>query len=95
MRRNSNLKFLRRLEGIPSITWILLGLLIIFSIIAHNFASLNNVYNLIRQGAVLTIVALAMMMTITSARTAPTIVQDKVRLSAMALSAPPVPMMAA
>jgi ribose transport system permease protein len=66
MRRNSSLKFLRRLEGIPSITWILLGLLIIFSIISHNFATLDNVFNLIRQGAVLTIVALAMMMTITS-----------------------------
>jgi ribose transport system permease protein len=66
MRQSSNLKFLRWFEAVPSITWILLGLIIIFSIIAPNFGTIDNAFNLIRQGAVLIIVAMGMMMTITS-----------------------------
>lgn len=66
MQRNSKLKFLRWIQEVPSITWILLGLLVLFSIIAPHFATLDNVFNLIRQGAVLVILAMGMMMTITS-----------------------------
>lgn len=66
MRRASNSKLLRWIEAVPSIAWILLGMIIIFSIIAPHFGSLDNAFNLIRQGAVLIIVASGMMVTITS-----------------------------
>jgi ribose transport system permease protein len=66
MRRASNLKFLHWIEAVPSIAWILVGLLTLFSVIAPNFASLDNVFNLIRQGTVLVIISMGMMMTITS-----------------------------
>jgi ribose transport system permease protein len=66
MQRNFKLKFLHWIEQVPSIAWILLGLLVLFSIIAPHFATLDNVFNLIRQGAVLVILAMGMMMTITS-----------------------------
>jgi ribose transport system permease protein len=66
MQTTSNQKFLRRLGGVPSITWILLGLVILFSLIAPHFASIDNIYNLIRQGAVLVIVSSGMMVAITS-----------------------------
>lgn len=61
-----NTKFLRRLADIPSITWILIALLILFIIIAPHFGTVDNAFNLIRQGAVLTIVAAGMMVAITS-----------------------------
>ena len=66
MQQNSKVKFLRRMEQVPSITWILLGLLVVFSIFAPHFATIDNLFNLIRQGAVLVILAMGMMMTITS-----------------------------
>lgn len=66
MRPNSNNKILRWLGVVPSITWILLGLLVVFFIIAPHFGTVDNVFNLIRQGAVLTIVAMGMMVAITS-----------------------------
>jgi ribose/xylose/arabinose/galactoside ABC-type transport system permease subunit len=66
MQLNPRNKFLGRLEVIPSITWILLGLLVVFIIIAPYFGTLDNAINIIRQGAVLAIVATGMMVAITS-----------------------------
>jgi ribose/xylose/arabinose/galactoside ABC-type transport system permease subunit len=66
MQTTTSQKFQRRLGDIPSITWILIGLLIFFIIIAPHFGSVDNAFNLIRQGAVLTIVATGMMVAITS-----------------------------
>ena len=59
-------KILQQLGTVPSIGWILLGLLILFIIIAPHFGSVDNGFNLFRQGAVLVIVASGMMVTITS-----------------------------
>lgn len=59
-------KFLRQLGTVPSIGWILSGLLVLFIVIAPHFGSVDNFFNLIRQGAVLVIVASGMMVTITS-----------------------------
>ncbi len=64
MRVNDRLR--RVLEDVPSITWILLGMLIVFSIAVPNFGTLDNAANLVRQGAVLLIVSTGMMVTITS-----------------------------
>jgi ribose transport system permease protein len=61
--KTSVLQFLRI---IPSITWILIGLVLVFCIIAPHFGTLDNAFNLIRQGAVLAIVATGMMIVITS-----------------------------
>lgn len=66
MRQNSSNKFLMSLMTVPSITWILLGLLLVFLIIVPHFGTAGNVDNLIRQGAVLAIVAAGMMVAITS-----------------------------
>ncbi len=66
MQQNSSNKFLRWIKMVPSIAWILLGLLVLFSIIATNFFTLDNAFNIIRQGAVLVIVSMGMMMAITS-----------------------------
>jgi ribose transport system permease protein len=66
MQSESMNKIYRRLAGVPSIGWILLGLLVLFIIIAPHFGSADNAFNLIRQGAVLAIVATGMMVTITS-----------------------------
>lgn len=66
METTTSQKFQRRLGDIPSITWILIGLLILFIIIAPHFGTVENGFNLIRQGAVLTIVAIGMMVAITS-----------------------------
>src|SRR5574341_431890 len=66
MRPNSRNKFLGWLEIIPSITWILLGLLVVFIVIAPYFGTVDNAFNMIRQGAVLAIVATGMMVAITS-----------------------------
>ncbi len=59
-------KLLQQLRTVPSIGWILLGLLVLFIIIAPHFGSADNGFNLFRQGAVLAIVASGMMVTITS-----------------------------
>jgi ribose transport system permease protein len=66
MQRKSPLKFFHWLEAIPSIAWILLGLLAVFSVIAPHFGTVDNAANMIRQGAVLTIVSAGMMVTIIS-----------------------------
>lgn len=58
---------LRWLKGIPSISWILVGMLLVFSIIAPHFATIDNAFNIVRQGAVLTIVATGMMVAIANA----------------------------
>lgn len=60
------LKSFHWLEAIPSITWILLGLVVVFSIVAPHFGTIDNAANLIRQGAVLTIVSAGMLLTIIS-----------------------------
>lgn len=59
-------KLQKQLGAVPSIGWILLGLLVLFIIISPNFGSVDNGFNLFRQGAVLVIVASGMMVTITS-----------------------------
>jgi ribose transport system permease protein len=66
MRQNRFNRSLRGLEAVPSITWILMALVIIFSILAPHFATLDNLFNIIRQGAVLTIVATGMVVAIIS-----------------------------
>jgi ribose transport system permease protein len=66
MRPNSDNKILRWLGVVPSITWILLGLIVVFFITAPNFGTVDNAFNLIRQGTVLTIVAMGMMVAIIS-----------------------------
>jgi ribose transport system permease protein len=67
MRRSINNKLFRSLEVIPSITWILIVLLITFTIISPNFGTVDNFFNIIRQGAVLIIVSMGMMVTIANA----------------------------
>lgn len=59
-------KFLGYVRAVPSIGWILLGLLVLFIIVVPHFGSADNGFNLFRQGAVLIIVASGMMVTITS-----------------------------
>ncbi len=66
MRPHDRSRLRRALEAVPSITWILAGMLIAFSIAVPNFGTLDNAFNLVRQGAVLLIVATGMMVTITS-----------------------------
>ncbi len=56
----------RWLATVPSITWVLLALLVLFSVVAPHFATVDNAFNVIRQGAVLTIVGAGMMVAITS-----------------------------
>ncbi len=59
-------KLVGYIRAVPSIGWILLGLLVLFIIVVPHFGSADNGFNLIRQGAVLIIVASGMMVTITS-----------------------------
>lgn len=59
-------KIKKYFQAFPSIGWILLGLIILFVIIAPHFGSVENSFNIFRQGAVLVIVASGMMVTITS-----------------------------
>lgn len=66
MRPRSSFNFRRWLRLVPNISWILLGLLIVFSLSEPNFGTLDNAFNLIRQGAVLSIVSMGMMIAITS-----------------------------
>jgi ribose transport system permease protein len=66
MQMTTRKKLLRQLGAVPSIGWILLGLLILFMVISPHFGSVDNFFNIIRQGAVLVIVASGMMVTITS-----------------------------
>ncbi len=63
LRRSRLLEYTR---DFPSITWILLGLILIFAVIVPHFATVDNAFNLIRQGAALAIVATGMMVVITS-----------------------------
>jgi len=67
MRPLSSHQVRRRLRGVPSIAWILLALLAVFSVIAPHFATSGNVVNIIRQGAVLMIVAIGMTIAIANA----------------------------
>ena len=66
MKFTSRSKLPRYFGAVPSIGWILLGLIVLFVIISPHFGSLDNGFNLFRQGAVLVIVASGMMVTITS-----------------------------
>ncbi len=66
MRPNFNSNILRLLKIVPGITWILCGLLVAFFFIVPHFGTVDNAFNLIRQGAVLMIVAMGMMVAITS-----------------------------
>ncbi len=67
MRPNSGNRALHSLGTVPSITWVLLLLLIVFSIIAPHFGTVDNAFNLIRQGAALTLVSVGMMVVIANA----------------------------
>lgn len=66
MLRNSNKTMPRWLRIIPPITWVLFGLLVVFSALASYFATASNVFNLIRQGAVLILVTMGMMVVVAS-----------------------------
>jgi len=66
MKTSSRDSILRIMADVPRIGWILLGLVLLFIIIAPHFGSVENGFNLFRQGAVLVIVASGMMVTITS-----------------------------
>jgi ribose transport system permease protein len=66
MQQNLGRRLLHGLEVIPSIAWILIALLIIFCTIAPHFATVTNLFNLFRQGTVLTIVAAGMLIAIAS-----------------------------
>jgi len=66
MKISTRNQVVRQLGAVPSIAWILLGLVVLFVIISPHFGSVDNAFNLIRQGAVLVIVASGMMVTITS-----------------------------
>ncbi len=66
MRLSANRQTIQWLGDIPAISWVLLALLLLFIIIAPHFGTLDNAFNIIRQGAVLTIVAVGMMVAITS-----------------------------
>ncbi|MGE5123483.1 MAG: ABC transporter permease [Acidobacteriaceae bacterium] len=66
MKSSARNRLERTFGAIPSIGWILLALVILFIIIAPHFGSVDNGFNLFRQGAVLIIVASGMMVTITS-----------------------------
>lgn len=65
-RFNNNKKILRWLRVVPGITWILFGILIVFFFVVPHFGTADNTFNLIRQGSVLIIVAIGMMIAITS-----------------------------
>jgi ribose/xylose/arabinose/galactoside ABC-type transport system permease subunit len=66
MQATTKNSILKNVSAVPPIGWILLGLVILFIIIAPHFGSVDNGFNLFRQGAVLVIVASGMMVTITS-----------------------------
>lgn len=51
----------------PGILYIFIGLIIVFSIFSPRFITLSNLFNIIRQGSVLVIVSLGMMLAIMSA----------------------------
>jgi ribose transport system permease protein len=57
----------RRLKDVPSIVYVLIVVVVLFSIISPEFYTLNNLANIIRQGAVLMIVSLGMMVVIVCA----------------------------
>lgn len=67
MRPSSSSRGTQWLRDLPSISWILLALLILFCFVAPQFATIDNAFNLIRQGAVLMIVAAGMMVVIANA----------------------------
>ena len=62
----NRLKFFRWLSKIPGILYVLILLIVIFSIFTRQFATISNLFNLIRQSSVLVIISLGMMMTIIS-----------------------------
>ncbi len=66
MRQNVHNGLINQLKSIPEIFWILVVELIIFSIISPHFASVENLFNLIRQSAVLVLVSMGMLFVITS-----------------------------
>jgi ribose transport system permease protein len=57
----------RGLQKIPGISYVLLVIAVLFSLVSPDFYSWTNVVNVIRQGAVLVIVSLGMMITIVCA----------------------------
>lgn len=65
--QSSSVKPSFRLQQIPSTFWILVVLTAAFSFLAPGFATHDNVLNIARQGAVLTITAVGMMVAIASA----------------------------
>lgn len=65
--QNSTDRAVLWLSKVPSIFWILLVLVIVLSVVTPEFDTLTNVFNITRQGAVLTITSLGMMVAIASA----------------------------
>ena len=66
MQKTKYNKFLLFLRSIPSISWILVFMVGIFIVIIPYFGTIDNAFNIMRQGAVLIIVAMGMMMVISS-----------------------------
>jgi ribose transport system permease protein len=58
-------KVMEWISSIPGIFYIMIALLVLFSIVSKDFFSLGNFFNIIRQGSVLVIVALGMLVVIT------------------------------
>jgi len=59
-------RFALRLSRTPSILWIMLTLVIAFSLLTPEFATVSNLFNLARQGAVLAIISVGMTVVIAS-----------------------------
>lgn len=64
--KRDKLKSFSMLSQIPGILYILIGLIIIFSVFTNTFISLSNLFNIIRQGSVLIIVSIGMLLAIIS-----------------------------
>jgi ribose/xylose/arabinose/galactoside ABC-type transport system permease subunit len=63
---NRSIRLVDWVLWIPPISYLLFALLVIFSIFSREFLSVDNFVNIIRQGSVLLIVSLGMMMVIIS-----------------------------
>jgi len=58
---------LKRLRALPSISYVLLAVVLLFSLLSRDFYTWTNVVNIIRQGTVLVIVSMGMMIVIVCA----------------------------
>ena len=65
--RNALSVVLKRLRALPSISYVLLAVVLLFSLLSRDFYTWTNVVNIIRQGTVLVIVSMGMMIVIVCA----------------------------